>query len=194
MLSSPKATGSIPVRQETTLILLSTEIEIFHLEFIMRFKNINDYNHFFFFHDEELWLEPKYRSYGSDYLSGRVILGMARGNAELTKTTDSRLGPYGAATLEFGARSGPKNNVQDRKVTRIKTSGLWTEDFHIYTTTWSADGFRFQVDGEDIGELRPPPESWLNSGNTDRRNVDKMAPFDNEVYRCSIEANPTFLR
>lgn len=129
----------------------------------------------------ELWLESKHRSYGLGYSSGRVILGMSRGNEHLTKTTDSRLGPYGSKSLEFGLRSGPKNRVIEHKVTKNKDSGTWNEDFHVYTTTWNENGFRFQVDGDDVGEITPPPGSWLNS-DLSSGNVNKMAPFDNEFY------------
>ena len=132
--------------------------------------------------DKELWLEPKYLTYGTGYMNGRVILGMSRGNERLTKISDPNYSQFGANLLEFGLRTGPNINVREDKSAKLKDLSSWTEDFHIYTTIWNEQGFSFKVDGEDVGRLNPPESGWLNSiASRKHFQSDTMAPYDKEV-------------
>lgn len=131
-----------------------------------------------------MWLEPKYSTYGANYASGRVLLGMSRGNENLVNATDvSKI--YDARRLDFGVRvlgantlHKPSLNIREILVSKIHEFGpRWTKDFHVYTTIWTSDGFTFLVDGEEIGQVRPDEEGWMTNSNVGRRN----APFDQEV-------------
>ncbi|XP_072761310.1 beta-1,3-glucan-binding protein [Anoplolepis gracilipes] len=127
----------------------------------------------------EMWLEPKYSTYGANYASGRVLLGMSRGNENLVNATDvSKI--YDTRRLDFGVRVGMSpTNVQEILVSKLHEFGpRWTQDFHVYTTIWTSDGFTFLVDGEEIGQVRPDEEGWMSGPNADRKN----APFDQEFY------------
>lgn len=126
----------------------------------------------------EMWLEPKYSTYGANYASGRVLLGMTRGNENLVNVTDvSKI--YDARRLDFGIRVGPPSNVREILVSKIHEFGpRWTQDFHVYTTIWTSDGFTFLIDGEEVGRMRPDEEGWMSDSNAGRKN----APFDLEFY------------
>ncbi|XP_057338016.1 beta-1,3-glucan-binding protein-like [Microplitis mediator] len=123
----------------------------------------------------EMWLAPKYTTSGVGYASGRIILGMARGNEGLIKN-DGSLEDYSSNILEFGLRTGPlgtSGNVTEEKVTKRSNSGPWTRGFHTYTTIWNPDGFIFKVDGELVGQLRSSRQS---------EDQNRMAPYDLEFY------------
>ncbi|XP_070151004.1 beta-1,3-glucan-binding protein isoform X1 [Polyergus mexicanus] len=126
----------------------------------------------------EMWLEPKYSTYGANYASGRVLLGISRGNENLVNATNvSKI--YDARRLDFGVRVGTFPNIREILVSKIHEFGpRWTKDFHVYTTIWTSDGFTFLVDGEEIGRVRPDEEGWMNGPNVGRKN----APFDQEFY------------
>jgi len=137
-----------------------------------------------------MWLEPKYSTYGMNYASGRVLLGLTRGNENLVNATDvSKI--YDSRRLDFGIRVGPSQNVQEILVSKIHEFGpRWTEDFHTYTTIWTNDGFTFLVDGEEVGKVIADGK-WTSDSNANR----KAAPFDQEVrlmylnfYYCRIGA------
>ncbi|CAD6230016.1 GSCOCT00006690001.2-RA-CDS [Cotesia congregata] len=124
----------------------------------------------------ELWLAPKYTTYGIGYASGRVILGMARGNEGLIKN-DGSLEDYSSRVVEFGLRTGPlgaSGNITEEKVTKRHDSGSWTRDFHVYTTIWNSTGFIFKIDGEVVGQLR--------GGSRQAEDQNRMAPYDLEFY------------
>lgn len=128
----------------------------------------------------EMWLKPKYGYYGSDYSSGCVILGLARGNDNLINATDGSI--YDSRRLDFGIRVGRDTNdtrVTNYMVSQIRESGLsWTKDFHTYTTIWDVDGFQFLVDEKEVDKkLIPPTDGWIYGSN-----FNKMAPFDQEFH------------
>ncbi|XP_025267209.1 beta-1,3-glucan-binding protein-like isoform X1 [Camponotus floridanus] len=126
----------------------------------------------------EMWLEPKYYTYGANYTSGRVLLGITRGNENLVNATDvSKI--YDSRRLDFGVRVGALPNVREIIVSKLREFGpRWTQDFHTYTTIWTSDGFTFLVDGEEVGQVKPGEEKWLSGANANRKN----APFDQEFY------------
>lgn len=130
-----------------------------------------------------MWLEPKYSTYGANYASGRVLLGMTRGNENLVNATDvSKI--YDSRRLDFGVRVGAAPNVREILVSKLHEFGpQWTQDFHTYTTIWTSDGFTFLVDGKEIGRVRPDGKKWLSGANADRKN----APFDQEVTSVHLE-------
>lgn len=125
----------------------------------------------------EMWLEPRYSTYGMNYASGRVLLGLTRGNENLVNATDiSKI--YDSRRLDFGVRVGPFQNIHEILVSKIHEFGpRWTEDFHTYTTIWTSDGFTFLVDGEEVGRVSPD-DRWMSDSNANR----KAAPFDQEFY------------
>jgi len=131
----------------------------------------------------EMWLEPRYSIYGMNYASGRVLLGLTRGNENLVNATDvSKI--YDTRRLDFGVRVSPSlNEIQEILVTKVNEFGpRWTKDFHVYTTIWTSDGFTFLVDGEEVGRISPNEERWTSNPHADR----KAAPFDQEVSFSSI--------
>lgn len=122
-----------------------------------------------------MWLKPKYDYYGPDYSSGRIVLGLARGNNDLVNAFDGSI--YDSRRLDFGVRIGTDVNVINYMVSRTGKNGpRWTQDFHVYTTIWNSKGFQFLVDGEEVGKLKPPTNGWMYGNN-----FTKMAPFDQEV-------------
>lgn len=123
----------------------------------------------------EMWLQPKYNNYGLGYSSGRVILGLARGNDNLVNTTSKSV--FDSRRLDFGFRIGTTQNIENYIVSKIRENNGWTKDFHVYTTIWNSDGFQFLVDGENVGELKPDTNGWMHTSN-----FEKMAPFDQEFY------------
>ncbi|XP_076173526.1 beta-1,3-glucan-binding protein [Ptiloglossa arizonensis] len=124
----------------------------------------------------EMWLQPKYNSYGVSYSSGRVILGLVRGNDNLINTIDRTI--FDSRKLDFGVRIGTTTHVNDYMVSKIQENGpMWTNDFHVYTTIWNSDGFQFLVDDQEVGKLNPESNGWLNN-----TNFNKMAPFNEEFY------------
>lgn len=132
----------------------------------------------------EMWLEPRYSTYGMNYASGRVLLGLTRGNENLVNATDvSKI--YDTRRLDFGVRVGATpHNIQEILVTKVNEFGpRWTQDFHVYTTIWTSDGFTFLVDDEEVGRINSDEERWMsNSPHAGR----KAAPFDQEVIsRCT---------
>nr|XP_012225266.1 PREDICTED: beta-1,3-glucan-binding protein-like [Linepithema humile] len=128
----------------------------------------------------EMWLEPKYSTYGMNYASGRVLLGLTRGNEHLVNATDvSKI--YDSRRLDFGIRVGPSypENIQEVLVSAIHDFGpRWTEDFHKYTTIWNSDGFAFFVDDVEVGTVRKDKlqDTWSSDSDTTK------APFDQEFY------------
>lgn len=129
-----------------------------------------------------MWLEPKYSIYGPNYASGRVLLGLTRGNENLVNATDvSKI--YDSRRLDFGVRIGTFPNIREIFVSRIREFGpRWTEDFHAYTTIWTSDGFTFLLDGQEVGRVSPDPDGWMHDANVGR----KTAPFDQEVISVRI--------
>ena len=124
----------------------------------------------------EMWLVPNYDSYGAGYSSGRVLLGLARGNDNLINSTSREI--FDSRKLEFGFRIGSARNVENYVVSKVEANGpKWTKDFHVYTTIWNSDGFQFLVDDEEVGKLVPEGKGWMNNGQ-----FDKMAPFDQEFH------------
>ena len=124
----------------------------------------------------EMWLEPSYgNNYGAGYSSGRVLLGLARGNDNLINATSGEI--FDSRKLEFGFRIGAAGNVENYMVSKIEETGpRWTKEFHVYTTIWNSDGFQFFVDYEEVGKLVPEENGWMNN------QFNKMAPFDQEFY------------
>lgn len=123
-----------------------------------------------------MWLEPNYGSYGAGYSSGRVLLGLARGNDNLINATSREI--FDSRKLEFGFRIGKAGTVEDYVVSKIEENDpKWTKEFHVYTTIWNSDGFEFLVDYEEVGKLVPEGNGWMNN------QFNKMAPFDQEVRR-----------
>ncbi|XP_032680368.1 beta-1,3-glucan-binding protein-like [Odontomachus brunneus] len=128
----------------------------------------------------EMWLEPKYSTYGQNYISGRVLLGQTRGNENLINATDPSM-IYDTRRLDFGVRLGVSPHIQEKLVSKIHEFGpRWTQDFHVYTTIWNNNGFTFLVDEEEVGHVGPSLLGWMPGESTYGRK--KSAPFDQEFY------------
>ncbi|XP_014468635.1 PREDICTED: beta-1,3-glucan-binding protein-like isoform X2 [Dinoponera quadriceps] len=126
----------------------------------------------------EMWLEPKYSTYGQHYMSGRVLLGQTRGNDYLVDASDPSM-IYDNRRLDFGVRVGASPHIQEKLVSKINAFGpRWSQDFHVFTTLWGNNGFTFSVDGEKVGYVRPGPMGWV-PGAYQGKNT---APFDQEFY------------
>lgn len=126
-----------------------------------------------------MWLEPKYLTYGQNYVSGRVLLGQTRGNENLINATDPSM-IYDTRRLDFGVRVGASPHIQEKLISKIHEFGpRWTQDFHVYTTIWNSDGFTFLVDDEVVGHMGPSPLGWVPGENI--YGGKKFAPFDEEV-------------
>lgn len=127
----------------------------------------------------EMWLEPKDESYGPAYASGRILLGLSRGNENLINTAN-RVN-FDSKKLDFGLRVGSSTNISEYIVSKVHERGKkWTKAFHVYTTIWNTDGFRFLVDEQEVGRLIPGENGWLqNKINSDGKIV---APFDEEFF------------
>lgn len=77
--------------------------------------------------DVELWLLPKTRKYGRD--SGKIVLAMTRGNAQLYGgATD-----YGAHVLEAGVQIGSGNHTLYRKT----QDRPWSDEYHTFRLDWT---------------------------------------------------------
>jgi len=142
------------------------------LQFEKKIKNVS----FYFY--SEMWLDPRYSVYGANYASGRVLLGLARGNENLVNATDVT-SVYDGRRVDFGVRVGVSPSIQETLVSKVQEFGpLWTEDFHVYTTIWTSEKFTFLVDNEEVGQISPYDErGWMNGPNANR----KSAPFDQKV-------------
>nr|XP_012141734.1 PREDICTED: beta-1,3-glucan-binding protein-like [Megachile rotundata] len=124
----------------------------------------------------EMWLEPKYNNYGPGYSSGRVILGLARGNDNLINVANNDV--FDSRRLDLGIMAGTTNHIAKHMISKIREDGeRWTKEFHVYTTIWNNDGFQFLVDGENVGTLSPGMNGWEQVND-----VNKIAPFDQEFY------------
>ncbi|XP_023245526.1 beta-1,3-glucan-binding protein-like isoform X2 [Copidosoma floridanum] len=127
----------------------------------------------------EIWLEPLYKSYDKQYANARINLGLARGNAVLTRTGNITE-DYGARLLEFGVGYGNGANFQESLVKKISPKNQpWNKAWHVYKTIWTSRGFVFYVDEEEVGRLTPTTSGW--SSNVDAV-PDKMMPFDEKFY------------
>ncbi|XP_012276457.1 beta-1,3-glucan-binding protein [Orussus abietinus] len=130
----------------------------------------------------ELWLLPRNSRRDNRSPSVRITLGFARGNQRLVKNDDSTE-DYGGKRLEFGIRTASEGEIREEKATKMKSTGKWTGNYHVYTTTWSADGFTFHVDDQEVGRLKPGSSGWQQSFDSiSEASSSNMAPFDEEFY------------
>lgn len=131
----------------------------------------------------ELWLEPKSKVYGPHYNSGRIRLGMSRGNQNLNLNDQD----LSCKQLESGVLMGIGKNIRGRTVTRVNNG--WHLEMHNFTVVWTPDNLSFLVDGEQNYSLLPfqgvqlsdvvgfshhESRTWSSGTN--------LAPFDTEFY------------
>ncbi|KAL1123451.1 hypothetical protein AAG570_002531 [Ranatra chinensis] len=129
-----------------------------------------------------LWLKPKYDSYGPFYSSGRIVLAMARGNANLEcdgKDLSSR-------TLEAGIMAGVRETMA-KKMVELKLNEGWHTQFHNFSFTWTSESLSFSVDGGQENYLLKKGENIKDVINFDNPRVQwksatPIAPFDKEFY------------
>ncbi|CAG9790196.1 unnamed protein product [Diatraea saccharalis] len=133
----------------------------------------------------ELLLEPFLKKYGStDYASGVIKIATARGNKELKVGSEK----YGNDVL-YG---GPVMNTQCRQQLlgkKVHEYGLWGDDFHNYTLTWTPYHISLAIDGEEWAQIKAGNGLHTRFSKTCtsllRMKLQKgtpMAPYDDSFY------------
>ncbi|XP_050668501.1 beta-1,3-glucan-binding protein-like isoform X1 [Leptidea sinapis] len=134
----------------------------------------------------ELLLEPKYTKYGSQsYSSGVIKIAMARGNVHLSDTN------YESSVLQAGpilnaVCKGPFTYYKRK----LFDGSPWSDDFHVYSVTWTPVSIEMAVDGQVWVSYKPGAaglRSWLPRacGRAWYDLLDsphKIAPFDSYFY------------
>ncbi|GLV35938.1 Gram-negative bacteria binding protein 3 [Carabus blaptoides fortunei] len=130
----------------------------------------------------QLYLQPHNNTYGADYASGRLWVAYARGNLDLVTETNEQIGN---SVLYGGPVLGIKEPVRTQAAIRVVGQQPWGATYHTYTLTWTPDRMDFEVDGENMGTVRPPAGAFGSiQGNEGYSYASewktKMAPFDQE--------------
>lgn len=84
------------------------------------------------------------------------------------------------------------DNVTDASTIYKLNEGVdFSTDFHVFSTEWSSEGFKFFVDSKLVGQLQAPEGGlWKNAvGDATKQNNpwisgSRMAPFDQPVSAC----------
>ena len=68
---------------------------------------------------------------------------------------------------------------------RVLQNTDFSTDFHVFGVEWTPTGFRFFIDNDLIGEMRPPAGGFWELGGFEGENIwsngTRMAPFDHPV-------------
>lgn len=123
-----------------------------------------------------LWLEPQDSSYGRGYSSGRIVLGLTRGNSVLAGTSQDSIG---FQEFNAGCLFRSNENVGNNHEKYLKKRGDWG-GFRNYSMLWTPDFMEFYVDGEKLGACEAPNLGGRRSGPW--RRGGKLAPFDEEFF------------
>ncbi|XP_046660248.1 beta-1,3-glucan-binding protein [Homalodisca vitripennis] len=114
----------------------------------------------------EIWLQPKDGAYGIH--SGRIVLGLSRGNNQLT--VEGR--HFGNKLLEAGILLNSSHGTTFQR----SQQNSWADDFHIFKLHWTPHALEFSVDDQQIGRIAPETDLDPTLGG------EKLAPFDREFY------------
>ncbi|XP_068081124.1 beta-1,3-glucan-binding protein 1 [Anabrus simplex] len=132
----------------------------------------------------EIWLEPKNNKYGTNlFESGLIQMALVRANRNLMKDKKD----LGARHLEVACVISSGKTVHSETFS-MDSNAFWSDNFHIYSVTWTPDDITFTVDGRDIGRVTPPAGGFSKLSQFSRfQNIpwsqgSKMAPFDEEFY------------
>ncbi|XP_013384636.1 beta-1,3-glucan-binding protein [Lingula anatina] len=148
-----------------------------------------------------IWLLPEDNEYGEWPRSGEIDLVEARGNRDLYGVNKSELGVNAfASALHWGPiYNDNKFHLTDKTYTN-KTANF-ADNFHKYVVDWSANGFRFSVDGHQFLEIPSPlldenpsfPGFWAWGNQSDGgwknqtqpnpwKDGTRLAPFDKAFH------------
>ncbi|CAH0398890.1 unnamed protein product [Chilo suppressalis] len=133
----------------------------------------------------EILLEPFLKKYGSsNYASGVIKIAAARGNRDLRVGSDE----YGNKVL-YG---GPIMDVQCRMQLlsrKLRDNGLWGDEFHEYSLTWTPQYMSLSVDGEEWARVDATgglasrfPQNCAHLPRMLLEKGTKIAPFDDYFY------------
>jgi len=86
------------------------------------------------------------------------------------------------------------DNVTDASTIYKLNEGVdFSTDFHVFSTQWSPEGFKFFVDSKLVGQLQAPEGGlWKYAvGDATKQNNpwisgSRMAPFDQPVSACQL--------
>lgn len=158
---------------------------------------------------QAIWLSPSSSKYGPNPNNGEVDLAEVFCNEKFFCDKDDRKsGTYSmGTTLHWGKNAnGTTTDMFKLKIFQPYTSAedgrtYWktyfnrslSANFHVYGLEWTPVGFRFLVDGKEVGWMRPPVGGfqqlyrevynetlWANADNV------RMAPFDEPVSAFQI--------
>lgn len=128
----------------------------------------------------EIYLNSKDEKYGPFYESGRIILAFCQGNDNSNKIL------YGGCILGDTelARSHFMKNI------RKTSNSAWSDDFNIFSVTWTDQMIAFYVNGNRYGTVYSPEGGFaslkeylsLNGAHRWRNSNSIMAPFDQEMF------------
>ncbi|GLV46385.1 Gram-negative bacteria binding protein 1 [Carabus blaptoides fortunei] len=130
----------------------------------------------------ELYLQPPSDTYGPHYASGRMWVAYARGNLDLVNENNEQIGN---SVLYGGPVLGIKEPVRTQAAIKVVGQQPWGAEYHTYTLTWTPDQMDFQVDGENMGTVRPLAGAFASIQTNEGYSYasewkTKMAPFDQE--------------
>ncbi|XP_067003425.2 beta-1,3-glucan-binding protein [Anabrus simplex] len=133
----------------------------------------------------QIWLEPQEKFYGPFYSSGRMVIAMSRGNAQLLTSDGEDIGSKLLLGGLILSAEEPDRSLCLRKKTKSgENDEGWNEDFHTYKFKWTPEGVVMSVDNEVYGAVNAviggfglifDTNQWDGGSNA-------MAPFDREFY------------
>ncbi|CAH1400515.1 unnamed protein product [Nezara viridula] len=133
----------------------------------------------------EIWLEPKRRTYGPSFASGRIRIAVARGNQDLISNQKQKIG---INYLQSGIIMGTPDKTRARNTFEESDAG-WHSDFHNFTLIWKPDEISFMIDGENKEAIIEPQDDRLSDllGFAENESINwkygtKIAPFDHDFY------------
>lgn len=127
----------------------------------------------------ELYLNPLNEEYGPFYESGQIRIAFCAGNSNMTDV------------LSGGCVLGNSNKGKNHFMKTIKkVSESWTDDFNVFSVTWTDAKITLDVNGNRYGTISAPEGGFYKLKNeldlkgTERwkRSNSIMAPFDQEMY------------
>lgn len=133
---------------------------------------------------------PAGNVYGKGPLSGEIELLQVYGNAHmrcLNRHTNRQVVSSG---LQWGPTDSAANATSAFSTYKLSEGVDFSTDFHIFSTEWSPEGFKFLVDGKLVGQLQVPEGGLWKYAIGDETKKDNpwvsgspIAPFDQPVSR-----------
>nr|WCL15046.1 beta-1,3-glucan-binding protein 1 [Sogatella furcifera] len=114
----------------------------------------------------EIWLQPKHFPYGIRN-GGKIVLAKSIGNSQLAVGEQS----IGSNLLTSALQVHDKVKIFNK----LKNTGLWTDEFHVFKLQWTKTKMTFYVDGEVMGD-------WDGTNPRFLEEYEQLSPFDQEFY------------